>query len=148
MARFTFVAVTLALSIPATALAHESDRWYWGTDTARQVLERFVDACTPGPYCTRARSANARRIGLVPSDSHAIGGEVIFAARCFGVGPHVHASSAPLLPLFKHHRYRITIYHWWPREGERRMWVLLHVLGPSNLDRPDRPHNFLLDRLP
>jgi hypothetical protein len=115
---------------------------------ASHVLERFVDACTPGPYCTRAQSANARRIGMVLSDAQGHAGEVITAAQCSGRGKYVRSKDIYYVPLFKHHVCRIQLDQFSPRERTRHMWVYLHVLGPANLANPDAPHNFLLERLP
>jgi hypothetical protein len=145
----TVALVTLAVFLVApTASAHDSDTWYWSTSTARQVLERFVDACAPGPDCSRGQSANARRIGLELTTVTGQGGEVIMQARCSGRGKHVRSDDGRYIPLFKHHVCRLWIERFWPTSRSRQMWVYLHVLGPSNLRNPDAPHHFLLERLP
>ena len=139
--------VLVAAATVAVGSGEAATRWYWGTKTAATTIQRFLFACGPGNECTAAERRNSRNLGLVGADASGRGGEIVMAARCSGVEPHVHSTAQPRVPLFHEHACRITLWTAWPKEHERRIWLRLVVLGRVPAKPGDRL-NFAAYRLP
>jgi hypothetical protein len=119
--------------VPSAGADEGATQWYWARETTEQALNRFF----PESLLRHRFDKYGRDVA-----------EVVFSSKCAGIDAPIFRENDPYTPLYDRLVCRVTIGSFDPYRVTRRPRYFVRGTGPSNLARPDAPHNFTLQDLP